>query len=113
VFCSSQDHLGTRTHDLDHPILAGAKNTDSWHARKGDLQRAFPLDVPMVPSSMLIVIAGDERLSCGGFSLDETIRFRSLEFIADCFGGLSLSPMGDGSEAIIMGSARDGPPSLL
>jgi hypothetical protein len=21
--------------------LAGAKNTDSWHARKGDLQRAF------------------------------------------------------------------------
>jgi hypothetical protein len=32
--------------------LANAKNTDSWHTRRGDLQRAFPLDVPMVPSSM-------------------------------------------------------------
>jgi hypothetical protein len=28
--------------------LAGAKNTNCWHAKKGDLQRAFPLDVPMV-----------------------------------------------------------------
>jgi hypothetical protein len=31
--------------------LAGAKNTNSWHARKGDLQRAFPLDVLMAPLS--------------------------------------------------------------
>jgi hypothetical protein len=52
VLCSSQDQLGTRTHDLDYPVLAGAKNTDSWHARKGDLQRTFLLEVPMVPSSM-------------------------------------------------------------
>jgi hypothetical protein len=28
VLCSSQDHLRTRTRDLDHPILCGAKNTD-------------------------------------------------------------------------------------
>jgi hypothetical protein len=33
VICSSQDHLRTRMHDLDHPILAGAENTDSWRAR--------------------------------------------------------------------------------
>jgi hypothetical protein len=32
------------------PYLIGAKNTNSWHARKGHLQRAFPLDVLMVPS---------------------------------------------------------------
>jgi hypothetical protein len=31
VFCISQDHLGTGTRDLDHPILAGAKNTDRGH----------------------------------------------------------------------------------
>jgi hypothetical protein len=48
VFYSSQDHLRTRTHDLDHPVLGGVKNT----ARKGDLQCAFSLDVLMVPLSM-------------------------------------------------------------
>jgi hypothetical protein len=75
------------------------------------LQRAFPLDVPMVPSSKLAVAAGGKRLSCDDFSIGKTIRFRSLEFITDLFGGLSLSPMGDGSDAIIMGSAHSGPPS--
>jgi hypothetical protein len=84
---SSQDHLGTGTHDLDHPVLAVAKSTDSWHAEKGDLQRAFLLDVLMVPSSAFAVAADGERLSCGGFSLGETIRFESLEFITDRFDG--------------------------
>jgi hypothetical protein len=57
--------------------------------------------------------ADGERMSCGGFSLDETIHFGSLDFITDRFGSLSLSLMGDGSDAIIMGPARGGPPSLL
>jgi hypothetical protein len=30
--------------------LAGAKNSISWRAMKGNLQRAFPLDVLMVHS---------------------------------------------------------------
>jgi hypothetical protein len=65
----------------------------------------------MVPSSMLAIATDDEHLSCGGFSLDETIRFGSLEFIANCFSGLSLSPKRDGSDAAFMGSAHSGPPS--
>jgi hypothetical protein len=113
VLCSSQDNLGTRTHDLDHLVLSSVKNTDSWRVRKEDLQHAFPLNVPLIPSSVLTVAADSERLSCGGFSLSETICFGSLEFIADHFSGLSLSPMGDGSDAIIMGSAYSGPPSPL
>jgi hypothetical protein len=32
--------------------LTGAKNADNWCARNGDLQRAFSLDVLMVPISM-------------------------------------------------------------
>jgi hypothetical protein len=28
VLCSLQDHLGTKTRDLDHPILVGAENTN-------------------------------------------------------------------------------------
>jgi hypothetical protein len=93
--------------------LTSAKNSDSWHARKGDLQHAFPLDIPMVPSLALTVTDDGERLSCGGFSLSETIHFGRLEFIADGFGGLSLSHMGDGSDTIVMASTCGGPPSPL
>jgi hypothetical protein len=93
--------------------LASAKNTNSWHDKKEDLQHAFPLDVSMVPSLVLVVAADGERLSCDVYSLGETICFRSLKFISDCFSGLSLSPMWDGSCAVVMASTRGGPPSLL
>jgi hypothetical protein len=65
----------------------------------------------MVPSSTLTVTTDGECLSSCGFSLGETIRFGSLKFIADRFGGLILSPMGDGSDDIIMGLGRGRPPS--
>jgi hypothetical protein len=44
----------------------------------GDLQRAFPLDVPMVHSSMLTIVTNSERLTYSGFSLGETILFGSF-----------------------------------
>jgi hypothetical protein len=53
---------------------------------------AFPLDVLMVPSSMITVVANGERLTCGGFSLGETIHLGSFKFNTDYFGGLSRSP---------------------
>jgi hypothetical protein len=46
----------------------------------------------MVPSSAIIVVADDERLTCGRFSLGEPICLGNFESIADYFGGLSLSP---------------------
>jgi hypothetical protein len=61
--------------------LVSAKNIDIWCAKKGDLQRAFPLDVPMVPSPVIAVTADGERLMCGGFSLDETVCLGNFEFI--------------------------------
>jgi hypothetical protein len=45
------------------------------------LQRALSLDVPMVPSPVIAVTADGERLTCGGFSLDETVRLGNFEFI--------------------------------
>jgi hypothetical protein len=77
------------------------------------LQHSFPLDVPMVHSSALAISADGECLTCSGFSLSKTVRFGSLEFIADCFGGLSLSPRRNDSGAAFMGSTHTRPPSLL
>jgi hypothetical protein len=74
--------------------VAGAKNTDSWHAWLGNLHHAFPLDIPMVPSSALAVATNGECFSCIAFSLSETIHFGSLVFITDGFDSLSLSPRG-------------------
>jgi hypothetical protein len=65
----------------------------------------------MVPSSVLPVAVDDERLSCDVFSFDETIRFGSLEFIANRFGGLSLSSMWDNSGVAVMGPTHDRTPS--
>jgi hypothetical protein len=45
----------------------------------------------MIPSSVLTIITDGECLTCSGVSLGETVRFRSLDFITDCFDGLSLS----------------------
>jgi hypothetical protein len=54
----------------------------------------FPLDVTMVHSSALAVATDGERLMCSGFSLDETVRFESLEFIADYFRARASLPRG-------------------
>jgi hypothetical protein len=53
--------------------------------------------VPMVPSSVLILAIGAKRSTIDVFSLGETICFRSIEFITNRFGGLSLSPLRDRS----------------
>jgi hypothetical protein len=110
VPCSSQDHLETRTRDLDHPVLADAENTNSSHARKVDLQHAFPLDVLMVPSSTITIAGDGEHLACGGFSLSETIHLGVFEFITDYFDGLRLSPKRGDSGAAFMGSTHNGTP---
>jgi hypothetical protein len=45
----------------------------------------------MVPSYALIITADSECLTCGGFSLGETIHLGNFKFITDHFSGLSLS----------------------
>jgi hypothetical protein len=56
------------------------------------LQRAFPLDVLMIPSSVITIASNGECLTCSGFSLGEPIHLGNFEFITDYFSGLSLSP---------------------
>jgi hypothetical protein len=66
----------------------------------------------MVPSSAIAVAADDERLTCGGFSLDEIVHLGNLEFIVDYFDGLSLSPRRGDTGTTFMGSTRSGAPTL-
>jgi hypothetical protein len=112
VICSSQDHLKTGTHDLDHPVLAGVENTDSWHARKGELQRAFPLDVLMIPSPKLSFVANINNPTGASLAPGSTIHFGSLEFTVDRLSRLSLSPQEGDSSAIFIGMVHSGTPSL-
>jgi hypothetical protein len=72
--------------------LISAKNTDSWHVRKGDLRYAFPLDVPMVPLLKLSFVANSNHPTDIFLAPGSTICFSSLGFTADHPGLLSLSP---------------------
>jgi hypothetical protein len=87
-----------------------------WHKNRVwpevDLQRAF--SSRRFNGSTIGVCRRFWRraFACDGFSLSETIRFVNLEFIADRFDDLSLSPLGDGSGTVIMGPACGGPPLL-
>jgi hypothetical protein len=66
----------------------------------------------MIHSLALAIAINSEGLTCGGFSLSETVHFGSLEFIADCFSGMSLSPKGSDWGTSFMGSTRSGSLSL-
>jgi hypothetical protein len=87
------------------------QKTPTVGARKGNLQRAFPLHVLMVPSSAITIATDGERLTCGGFSLDEAVRLGNFEFITDYIGSLSLFPRRGDSGATFMGSTRSRTPS--
>jgi hypothetical protein len=60
---------------------------------------------------VITVTTDSERLTCGGFSLGETVHLGSFEFIANYFYGLSLSPRRGDLDAAFMGSTRSGTPS--
>jgi hypothetical protein len=66
----------------------------------------------MVPSYVITIVAGGERLMCGGFSLGKIIHLENFEFNADYFGGLSVSPRRSDSGTTFMGSTRSEASSL-
>jgi hypothetical protein len=66
----------------------------------------------MVHSLRLTIVTDDNHQVGIGFTLGETRHFGSLEFIADHFSNLSLSPEWNDSGAAFVGMAHSGSPSL-
>jgi hypothetical protein len=66
----------------------------------------------MVHSPKPAILADGEHLTEVNFTHGETIRFGSLEFIADRFDNLSLSDKGKDSDTVFVGMAHNGSPSL-
>jgi hypothetical protein len=62
----------------------------------------------MVPSSAIAIAADGEHLTCGGFSLGKIVRLGNFRFIADYFGGLSLSFRRGDADTGFMGSTHRG-----
>jgi hypothetical protein len=60
---------------------------------------------------MLAFSTDGECLTYNGFSLSETVHLGSFEFIANYFGGLSLSQRRCDSDTAFMGSTCSWPPS--
>jgi hypothetical protein len=91
------------SHDLVDPVICRCRKHQQLSHQEGRFVACFHLNVLRVHSSTVVVTPDDKHLTCGGFSLSENVCFGSLEFIADCFDNLSLSPMG---------ATRSGSPSL-
>jgi hypothetical protein len=59
----------------------------------------------------VFVPTNSERLTCSGFSIDETVRFGNFEFIDDYFGCLSRSSRRGYAGATFMGSTHNEAPT--
>jgi hypothetical protein len=65
----------------------------------------FPLNILMVYSLKLTFIANGNNWTGVGLFPSETIWFGSLEFTVDRFSNLSLSPEGNDSGIVFIGTA--------
>jgi hypothetical protein len=80
--------------------------------QEGGFVAFFPLNVSMVHSLKLIIVANGNNLTSVGFALGKTICFRSLEFTTNHFGDLNLSHEGNDSAAIFLRMIHSRLPSL-
>jgi hypothetical protein len=96
--------------DLVEPIYCRCRKHRELARQDGGFVVRFPLNISLVHSSALVVYTDGKHLTCGGFTLGETIRFGGIEFIADCFGSLSHSHKGNDSDTIFVGMTHKGSP---
>jgi hypothetical protein len=102
VFVIHETTLKLESCNLVDLVICWCKKYQQLARQEGKFVACFLLNILMVHSSTLAITTDDEHLTCGGFYLSETIRFESLEFIAGCFGNLSLSSKGSDSDAVFV-----------
>jgi hypothetical protein len=69
------------TCDLAYPVIYRCRKHRQLAHHEGEFVACFPLNVLMVHSPKLIIVANGEHQTSGGLTLGESIRFGSLEFI--------------------------------
>jgi hypothetical protein len=97
--------------DLVDPVICRCRKHRQLACQEEAFVACFPLNVLMVHSSMLAITTDGEHLTCGGFSIGETVCFGNLEFITNCFGSRSLPLKGNDSGTVFVGTACSGSPS--
>jgi hypothetical protein len=104
--------LDLELRDLVDHVICRCRKHRQLACLEGGFVACFPLDVSMDHSSTVAITTDGKHLTCGGFSLGETVHFGRPEFIADCFDSLSLSPKGRNSGTVFVGMTHSGSPSL-
>jgi hypothetical protein len=112
VFIIHKTTSELETRDLVDPIICRCRKHQQLAHQEGGFVSCFPLNVLMVHSPKYIIIANGKSLASVGFALGKIICFGSLEFIANRFGDLSLSPEGNCSSAVFVGMVHIGSQSL-
>jgi hypothetical protein len=92
--------LGTR--DLAYLVICRYRKHRQLACQEGEFVACFPLYVSMVHSPKLVITANEGHQIDSGFTLGETIRIGSLEFIDDRFGSWSLSAEGNDSGVVFV-----------
>jgi hypothetical protein len=96
---------------VDHVICRCRKHQELVR-EEGGFVACFTLDVLVVHLLELVIITNNNNITDAEFAWCKTIRFRSLEFIADRFDNLSFSPKGNDSSTAFVGMVYSGSPSL-
>jgi hypothetical protein len=102
----------SQTSELESVILTTLFLLVQLVGKEGGFAACFSMDVFMVTLRKLSFIANGNNPIGVGLAPGETTCFGSLEFTADHFGHLSLSPDEQDSSAIFVGMVHNGSPSL-
>jgi hypothetical protein len=99
------------TRDLEHLVICQCRKHRQLAYQVGGFATYFSLNILMVHLPKPVVITDGRNLFGVELAWGETIHFRNLEFITECFDNLSLSLEVNDSSVVFIGMAHSRSPS--